>query len=115
MDGIDFRERPTPPSHLRPETRQWWDSVVDEFELSDHHLKLLQAAAEAWDEYQIARSAIQQHGMTFTDKHGQPRERPEVSIARQARVAFMRALRELGLDHVDVPENRPPRIGGQRW
>ncbi|MGO6701971.1 hypothetical protein ACCS33_21300 [Rhizobium ruizarguesonis] len=44
------------------------------------------------------------------DRFGQPKERPEVGIMQNARIAFARLLRELALDGVDGPDApRSPR------
>jgi hypothetical protein len=101
------------PPHLRRETASWWQTVVTEFELEPHHLRLLRLACEAWDRGQEAREAIAQHGSVFVDRFGQPRARPEIAIERDSRISFARMLRELALD-VDGPaeDGRPPRIGG---
>ena len=95
---------PKPPPHLRPATQKWWRSVLSDFDLEDHHLRLLHLAAEAWDQAQLAREVLDQDGQTFTDRFGQPKERPEVGILQNARIAFARLLRELALDGVDAPE-----------
>lgn len=101
---------PKPPSHLKPATRKWWASVVADFELEPHHLRLLQLAAEAWDQAQTAREVLDRDGQTFLDRFGQPKERPEVGILQNARISFARLLRELALDGVDGPEApRAPR------
>ena len=106
-------EQPKPPSHLSAESREWWVSVVEDFKLDPHHLRLLTLAAEAWDRTQQARRALLKHGITYTDRFDQPKARPEVSIERDSRVAFARLLRELALD-VDPPaESRPPTIAGR--
>jgi hypothetical protein len=36
-----------PPSHLGAASRRWYAATVEKYELEDHHLRLLQAAAEA--------------------------------------------------------------------
>ncbi len=101
---------PKPPSHLRQPTAKWWRSVVDEFDLDPHHVRLLTLAAEAWDRGQQAREVIDNDGMTFTDRFGSPKPRPEVAIERDARISFARLLRELALDGVGGPETpRAPR------
>jgi hypothetical protein len=102
---------PPVPSHLRPETKAWFRSVISEYQLEQHHLRLLQLAAEAWDSAQLARAAIAIHGQTFVDMHGCPRARPEVGIERDARIAYARLLRELDLD-VGSPADaaRPPAL-----
>ncbi len=105
------RAIPAPPAHLRPESSDWFRSVVSEFDLERHHLHLLILACESLDRATQAREAITAHGTTFTDRYGQPRARPEVQIERDSRIAFARLLRELGLD-VEGPTEapRPPRV-----
>jgi len=100
------------PKHLRLATRRWWLAVVEDYTLESHHLRLLTLAAEAWDRCQEAREALKKHGLTFTDRFGQPHARPEVNIERDSRVAFARLLRELALD-VEPPRElgRPPGRG----
>ena len=100
---------PRAPKHLRLATRRWWESVLADFDLEDHHVRLLTRAAEAWDRGEQAREAIAEHGLTFTDRFGSPRARPEVAVERDSRIGFARLLRELALD-VDSPEApRAPR------
>lgn len=99
-----------PPKHLRPATRKWFAAVLEEFDLEDHHVRLLTLAGEAWDRGQAAREYIDANGMTFTDRFGQPKARPEVAIERDSRIGFARLIRELALDGVDAPEApRSPR------
>lgn len=85
--------------------------MLAEFELGDHHVRLLTLAAQAWDRAEEAREALAEHGTTYTDRFGQPRARPEVAIERDARLAFARLLRELDLDGEPAPAPRPPRRG----
>ena len=106
-------EQDNAPKHLEPETRQWWESVLAEYLLDDHHVRLLTLAAEAWDRGTQARKAIVTHGTTFNDRSGQPRARPEIAIERDCRIAFARLLRELALD-VESPEARPPRTQSRK-
>ena len=103
------------PGHLQPATRKWWSSVVADFELEDHHLRLLLLACEAWDRCEQARVAIAEHGLTFIDAHGSPRARPEVGIERDSRIAFARLLRELGLDVLPPAESRSPVIAANAY
>ena len=106
---------PRPPSHLRPATAKWWNAVVGAFELEEHHLRLLQLAAEAWDRAEQARMLLAEHGITFTDRFGCPRARPEIAIERDSRIAFARLLRELDLD-IEGPSGaaRPPALRSNR-
>src|SRR6266478_51155 len=86
---------PGPPAHLSAEAKRWWRLVVERYELQDQHLRLLQLAAEAWDRAAQARQLLKRDGLVYRDEHGHPRKHPAVSIEEQARLAFMRLLREL--------------------
>jgi P27 family predicted phage terminase small subunit len=99
------------PMHLEAKTRKWWRNVLEDYELEEHHVKLLTLAAEAWDRCQEARRILDENGLTYTDRFGCPRARPEVAIERDSRIAFARLLRELALD-LEPPEEpgRPPRL-----
>ncbi len=97
------------PAHLKPATATWWTSVVADYSLEPHHLRLLQAACEAWDRMQAARAVIDKEGLTFEDRNGEPRVRPEISIERDSRIAFARLVRELDLD-VDAPGEGRSRL-----
>jgi len=43
------------PKQLKPATRAWFDQICREYELESQHLRILQLAGEAWDQYQKAR------------------------------------------------------------
>jgi P27 family predicted phage terminase small subunit len=105
---------PKPPAHLATATKKWWASIVEEYQLESHHLRILTLAAESWDRCLAAREIIDVEGLTYTDRFGAPRARPEVAIERDGRLAFARLVRELGLDASEPAEpSRPPRIGGK--
>src|SRR5689334_16685248 len=113
LQAVPVQERPRPaesrqkpPAHLSESTVAWWRAVVRDYDLEPHHLRLLQAACEAWDRYQQARMALAEHGLTFTDEKGMVRARPEAAIERDARTAFARLLRELDLDVEPPSEER---------
>jgi len=59
-----------------------------------------------------AREVLDKDGQTFTDRFDQPKERPEVGILQNARIAFAGLLRELALDGIDAPE--APRMSRTR-
>lgn len=100
---------PDPPRHLSRGARAFWRDVVRDYDLEPHHRRVLTAAAEAWDRMLQARELLDADGITYTDRFGAPRKHPAVSIEENARIAFLRAVRELALDDDDVPEARPPR------
>lgn len=92
------------PKHLRKPTQSWVKSVLSDFDLEEHHFKLLISAAESWDRICSAREVIDSQGMTYFDRFQQPKARPEIAIERDNKVIFARLLRELSLDGVDAPE-----------
>jgi hypothetical protein len=77
-------------------------------------LKLLEAAATAWDRAEDARQVINTKGATFVDRHGEPRPRPEIQIEKNSHVLFARLVRELKLDQEPAPDFRPPGLNGGR-
>ncbi|MDH5324374.1 MAG: P27 family phage terminase small subunit [Gammaproteobacteria bacterium] len=104
-----------PPKHLRPNTKKWFRSVLEDYILQEHHYKLLTLAAEAWDRCQEAREALEKHGLTYEDRFGAPKSRPEVAIERDSRIAFARLVRELDLDCGTPAElDRPPALRSNR-
>ena len=102
---------PSAPSHLSAATKKWWRVVVLDYALLPHHLRLLQMACEAWDRGTTARKVIGRHGLTYLDRFGAPRPRPEIAIERDSRTAFARLVRELDLDTESPTEpTRPPSL-----
>jgi phage terminase small subunit len=102
---------PKAPKHLRPATRRWFVVVMTNFEMEEHHERVLLLACEALDRATAAREAIGKHGITYLDRFGAPKPRPEVAIERDSKVVFARLLRELRLDLDEAPESRPPGLG----
>ena len=102
---------PRAPDHLRKDTAEWWRSVVRNYFLESHHLRLLTLAAESWDRYQQAREQIEKDGILQTDRFGVSHAHPAVAIERDSRLGFARLLRELDLDAEPGPTpTRPPQI-----
>ncbi len=115
MPEIKASGSPRPPKHLQKSTAKWFKSVVDEWDLGDHHIRILTLAAEAWDQVQLCRQVIAADGMTFLYRFGQPKERPEVGILHNSRLAFARLVRELDLDFDGGSDTgRPPAIRSNR-
>jgi phage terminase small subunit len=96
-----------PPDHLREETAAWWEGVVRDYLLESHHVRLLTLAGEAWDRCSEAREQLAESGLTYTDRFGAPRSRPEIAIERDSRLAFARLLKSLGLDIGPPPDPKP--------
>jgi P27 family predicted phage terminase small subunit len=97
------------PQHLQPETRAWFDAVVETYTLEPHHVRLLQLAAEAWDRAQEARAAIAKDGITVYGREGGMKTHPAVAVERDSANRFATLLKQLNLD-VETPADlgRPP-------
>ena len=110
-----MEDNQTPPAHLSPETAAWWASVMDEYALEPHHVRLLALACEAYDSAQQAREVLQREGKIFIDRFDQPKPRPEVAIQRDSAIGFARMLRELDLDiAAPTDRSRPPSLLSNR-
>ena len=99
------------PAHLSDSTRDWWRSVVREYQLEPHHMRLLQAAAECWDRLQQARELLQRDGLVIEGREGGMRPHPAAAIERDSRIAFARLIRELDLDVEPPTGNRTSPAG----
>lgn len=104
-----------PPAHLNADTGHWWATVMTEYALEPHHVRLLTLAAEAFDSAADAREVLQREGKVYIDRFDQPKPRPEVAIQRDSAIGFARMLRELDLD-VAAPTDRarPPALNSNR-
>jgi phage terminase small subunit len=109
------KQAPKPPKHLQPATKRWFLQVVESYELEEHHLRLLTLAGESWDRCVAAREIIDREGLTFVDRFGCPRARPEIAIERDSKIGFARLVRELDLDvEAPVSPGRPPLLRSNR-
>ena len=99
---------PDPPLHLTPETAEWWQSVLTDYELEEHHVRLLRLACEAWDRCQQAREQLDRDGLTIGTADGGLKAHPCVAIERDARLGFARLVRELDPDAGAPSESRRP-------
>jgi phage terminase small subunit len=102
LKNSEAKNEPQPPDYLRPETRQWFASVVADWDLQSHHVRLLTLAAESWDRGQQAREILEKEGITVPGREG-AKAHPAISIERDARIAFARLIAQLSLD-VEEPD-----------
>jgi P27 family predicted phage terminase small subunit len=109
-------ELPPAPQHLSEAMQAWWRQVMVDYALDPHHLRLLEACADAWDRMTQARDVLREEGLTVETKHG-TKKHPAADIERDSRLAFARLLRELDLDcepPKEPPVWRPPAIRSNR-
>lgn len=103
------------PRHLKAATRKWAEQITVDYDLEEHHERLLEGAATAWDRAQEARLTLSKSGATYTNKDGEPRAHPSVKIERDSMLTFARLLRELGLDiSAPQPASMPRAFGARR-
>jgi P27 family predicted phage terminase small subunit len=101
-----------PPKRLSAEARKSWQKVVDEYQIvDDTGLIILTTAFEAFDRMRSAQEQIKLEGMTSTDRFGQVKAHPLLTVERDARAQFLAALKALNLD-VEPLADRPGRPDG---
>ena len=101
----------TVPNFLQVEGRDFWISVLTDYDLEEsHHLKLLENACVCIDRIAQARRHIRKHGAFFKDRFLQMKESPAGKSERDNKILFARLMRELQLDIEPPKENRPPEL-----
>jgi hypothetical protein len=96
LDDIDEKaESVEIPRHVSREMRRWIEDVLSGWDFAPEDVTVAITAAEARDEDERARKILCTKGSTFVDRLGNPRLRPENAVARDSRVAFLRAVRQL--------------------
>jgi phage terminase small subunit len=102
-----------PSDDLSEESKAFFKSISEDYELESSHLQLLRSACECLDRSRQARAILAKDGIVFTDRHGHIRPHPATQIERDNKALFARLLREIGLDVVESSsESRPPKIQG---
>src|SRR5262245_2448137 len=97
-----------PPAHLSAEAAGWWRKITTEWDLDDAGQLILTMALEAFDRMRGAQRVIKREGLTIKG-----RAHPATVIERDARLAMLRALRQLNLD-LEPLRDRPGRPPGRR-
>lgn len=105
---------PRPPKHLSDEAKSIWRQVVAGWEIDEAGLLVLRQALEAFDRLNQARELIDREGIVVTDPSGRKRAHPALAVEKEARLALLRAWRQLGLDvEPPGPVGRP--AGGVKY
>ena len=112
MTDTEPETNTAPPAHLSDEAAAIWSRAVEAYVLEHHHLRVLQAACEAWDRLQGARRVLDDEGIVIRDRFGVAKPHPANAIELDARIAFARLIRELRLDSAADQDVRMPRMEG---
>ena len=92
-------DRAVPPSDLSADAARRWSAIVAEFAVVDAAgLELLHAAFRSYDLSQTLAAVIAKDGPTFRDRFAQPRSHPLLPALRDARAAYLHALRSMNFD-----------------
>src|SRR5215510_3118810 len=101
MDAIRLHNRklPPPPKGLHAKAAAFWRVVVQDYELEAFHLEILKQACKALQRCEEASAIVDKEGQAYIDpKSGRWFPHPSVGVEERARAAFLRGVRELGLD-----------------
>lgn len=90
---------PPVPKHLKAVEADMWRKIVSEHKFDDiASLALLRTALESHQRARMCREAVDKDGMTSRDRFGNIRPHPLLATERDARAAFLQAVRSLNLD-----------------
>src|SRR5262245_2723239 len=103
------------PRHLKAESRRFYEQIVNDYILENHHRTLLRLACEAFDRSQEARRVLAEEGLVIDHPKLGKRPHPCISVERDSRLAVARLLRELNLSE-ELDDPRPPglKFGGRK-
>jgi phage terminase small subunit len=91
--------RAPPPAHLEPPEADLWSALLTDFTFADPaSLALLEEALSAHQRARRCREMIDRDGETVLDKWKQVKPHPLLPAERDARAAFLAAMRMLNLD-----------------
>lgn len=97
--GRPRRPTPAPPKHLETPERTLWRDLLATYRLDDAGaLALLRTALEAHQRARHCRQAIDKDGEAVRDRFEQLKPHPLLAAERDARSAFLAAMRVLNLD-----------------
>lgn len=69
---------------------------------------ILKTAMESFDRMRAAQAALDEHGVVYLDRYGQPKSNPAASVERDARMAMLRCFKDLGLEISEPDQKRKP-------
>jgi hypothetical protein len=98
-----------PPKELSKSSKEFFNSIVDQYEMEPHHIQLLIQASECLDRIKEAREVIEKEGAYYLDRFHKPKAHPAVETEAKFKVVFKNLLKEIGLDiEISRGPGRPP-------
>jgi phage terminase small subunit len=99
MKSTKINRVPPAPGHLEPPEKTLWRSIAKEFAIDDPgSISILSAGMDAHQRARRCRERIDAEGETITDRFEQTKVHPHLASERDARAAFLAAMRVLNLD-----------------
>lgn len=100
------------PEYLSKNSKDFFNKIIKEYSLEEHHIKTLILACECLDRIEEARLQIETDGAYFEDRFQKPKPHPALKTEEQNKIIFTRLIRELGLDieQGNRESGRPPRL-----
>jgi len=89
---------PPSPDALSKEAAAIWTRIVTGWQLDDSGLLILASALESFDLMRKAQAILVREGIQVKDRFDQIKQHPAVTTERDARAAYLRALKALHLD-----------------
>jgi phage terminase small subunit len=90
---------PAAPKHLESPERKLWTELTEQFAFADAaSVAMLQVALESHMRARRCREKIDADGEAIQDRFGQTKPHPLLAAERDARAAFLSAMRTLNLD-----------------
>jgi hypothetical protein len=86
----------TAPRYLSKRMKTFWASILATRKLQPHEAAILLEACVSFDRAEAARKVLQK-GLTYTDRFGAPRPRPEIAVERESRLVFAKLIKQLDL------------------
>jgi hypothetical protein len=89
----------SPPRGLSAEAKRRWRALVLEYGVDDAAgIQILHTGLQSFDLAERAAATIAKDGPTFVDRFGQPRAHPLLPVLRDARAAYLQAIKQLNFD-----------------
>jgi P27 family predicted phage terminase small subunit len=89
---------PPPPEHLGKPEQKIWATVFGDFNMTQTAHAVLITALEAHQRARECREIIKREGMTITGRDKQAKVHPLLAVERDARQAWLSAIKTLGLE-----------------
>lgn len=97
------------PKFLNTKSKEFFREVINQYQLEDHHIKILILACECLDQIEEARIQIEKEGSYYINRFDEPRPHPALKEFKDNKIIFIRLIKQLDLEVEPKKEvGRPP-------